>query len=203
MSNNQTKKEAFNKPPFFISYLITDPKEFGNSVDEFSHNLTNSLSKHRVDMVCFRDKHSQNIEELAKVCLQISKQFNIPKVLINSNIKLALKLGFDGIHLTSNQFEDIKISKENSLFTIISCHTQDEVTMAKKLGTNGVTYSPIFYKENKGKPKGIESLKNIVDIFQDNEFSILALGGIISDNEITQIKSTKARGFASIRYFTS
>jgi thiamine-phosphate pyrophosphorylase len=201
MSNNQTKKEAFNKPLFFISYLITDPKEFGDNVDEFSLNLKNSLSKHKVDMICFRDKHSQNIEELAKVCLQISKQFNISKVLINTNIKLALKLGFDGIHLTSNQFENIKISKEKSLFTIISCHTKNEVAMAKKLGTNGVTYSPIFYKENKGKPKGIENLKNIVDIFQDDKFSIIALGGIVSDNEISQIKSTKARGFASIRYF--
>ena len=196
------KKEAFNKPPFFISYLITDPQEYGDDIEIFTKNLTNSLSKHKVDIVCFRDKETSNIKKLAKTCLHISKQFNIQKVLINTNIDLAYTLGFDGVHLNSNQFDKIKTSKEKSLYTIISCHTQDEVNIAKTNGANAVTYSPIFYKEHKGKPKGLENLTKVVDNYQDDNFSIIALGGIIDDEHINKIKTTKASGFASIRYFT-
>ena len=201
MSNNQTKKEAYFKPPFFISYLITDPKEFGDDVETFSKNLKISLSKYKVDMVCFRDKESLDIKDLATTCLNISKQYKIPKILINSNIELALSLGFDGVHLTSNQFDDIKKVKKHNLYTIISCHNINEVKLAKQYYANAVTYSPIFFKENKGTPKGVDDLKNIVNTFQDESFNIIALGGIIDDNHIKSIQDTKASGFASIRYF--
>lgn len=203
MSNNYLKKEAFNKPPFFISYLITDPKEYGDDIETFSKNLKNSLSKYNVDIVCFRDKETSNIKELAKTCLRISKQFNIPKVLINTNIDLAIEAGFDGVHLTSNQFDKIKTSKEKSLYTIISTHTQDEVNIAKINGADAITYSPIFYKENKGEPKGLENLTKVVNTYQDDNFRIIALGGIIDGEHINKIKTTKASGFASIRYFTN
>ena len=74
--------------------------------------------------------------------------------------------------------------------------------MAKKYGANAVTYSPIFYKENKGEPKGIEELSKMVNAYQDNSFSVIALGGIIDEEHISGVKSTYASGFASIRYFT-
>ncbi|MEA3288810.1 MAG: thiamine phosphate synthase, partial [Campylobacterota bacterium] len=87
------------KPFFFTSYFITDPDEFGSTVQELNKTLKNSFSKHNISMVCFRDKKSEDIELLAKTTLDISKKFNIPKVLINGNIELAVKLGFDGVHL--------------------------------------------------------------------------------------------------------
>ena len=200
---NNSKKEVFLKPPFFISYLITDPKEYGNDIKTFSQRLSNSLSKYNVDMVCFRDKETLDIEELAKTCLCISKQFNIPKVVINNNIDLAIRFGFDGVHLTSKQFNKIKTCKEKSLYTIVSTHTQDEIKLAKNNGADAITYSPIFYKENKGKPKGVDNLKKVVDTFQDENLDIIALGGIIENKQIEEIKKTNAKGFASIRYFTN
>lgn len=201
ITKNKTIKEAFKKSPFFISYLITDPLEYGKSIEKFTTTLTNTLSKYKVDILCFRDKETLNIEELAKTCLTISKQFNIKKVLINSNIDLAIKLGFDGVHLTSLQFDKIQVSKQKSLFTIISCHTEDEVNIAKINGADCITYSPIFYKENKGLPKGIKKLTNIVEKYQTSQFNIIALGGIIDENHLEKIKKTNSAGFASIRYF--
>ncbi|MEA3352200.1 MAG: thiamine phosphate synthase [Campylobacterota bacterium] len=189
------------KPFFFSSYFITDPDEFGSTVRELKETLKNSFSKHNISMVCFRDKKSENIELLAKTTLDISKEFNIAKVLINGNINLAMKLGFDGVHLTSTQFEMIKESKSKKLYTIISCHTKDEVEKAKELGADAVTYSPIFYKENKGEPKGIENLKQAVVEFQDESFKVIALGGIITKEEVALVRSTHVSGFGSIRYF--
>ena len=184
-----------------MSYFITDPKEFGNHPIEFENSLTVTLSTHDIDMICFRDKISPNTRELAKVCLKVSKKFNIKKILINSDIELCNELGFDGIHLNSLQFNLLEELTDSSLFTMISCHTESEVIKAKTLKANAITYSPIFFKEDKGKPKGIENLKEMVVKHQSETFDIFALGGIISKQHIKKIMATDARGFASIRYF--
>ncbi len=189
--------------PFFYSYLITDPIEYGNNLELFSNNLTNSLKNNKVDIVCFRDKQSKDIELLAKECLEISKRFGIKKVLINNDIKLALKLGFDGVHLTSAQFDEIKGAKGKKLYTIISCHNEQEIIKAKEYKADAVTFSPIFYKEDKGHPKGCDILKKIVEKYQDDSFKIIALGGIIDDIHIKHIRNTDCSGFASIRYFVN
>ena len=201
MNKKKLKKGAYFKPPFFISYLITNPNEYGDTIELFEKNLTKNLSSKKIDIVCFRDKKTKNIKQLAILFLNISKKFNISKILINSDLNLALELGFNGIHLTSHQFALIKTAIKNNLYTIISCHNEYEVKLAKLLGANAVTYSPIFYKQNKGEPKGLNELQNIVKKYQDKHFNIIALGGIINNNHIKQIKTTNAIGFASIRYF--
>ncbi len=181
------------------TYLITDPQFFTNNPQTFKEKLKKVLSNHKIDIACFRDKSSKNIEELAKSFLQVCKEFKIKKILINSNIDLAKSLGFDGVHLNSTQFDKIDFAKSLNLFTIISCHNFDELEMALKFGSKFVTYSPIFDSPNKGEAKGIENLKNTIDKFP--KLNIIALGGIITKEQIKQIQSTKAYGFASIRYF--
>jgi len=200
-TQKQQKKEAFIKPPFFISYLITDPKEYGQSVILFEKNFTNALALHKVDMVCFRDKQTQDTTHLIKSFLTIAKQFHIDKIIINSDIQKAIEWKLTGVHLTSQQFNKIAYAKEHSLYTIISTHNEQEIINAKQQGADVITYSPIFYKENKDAPKGCENLQMIVEKYQDENFKIIALGGIINDTQIKQVKTTNCAGFASIRYF--
>ena len=195
------EKGAFYKPPFFISYLITDPEIFGNSVEVFEKTLTKTLELHSVDIICFRDKTSPNKEQLALLCLTIARKFAINKVLINSDVNLCNKYKFDGIHLNSQQFNLLSEMKRANLYTIISCHNEQEIIFAKNDGADAITYSPIFFKEHKGIPKGIDNLKLIIDKYQNESFSIIALGGIIDDKHISKVVQTGARGFASIRYF--
>lgn len=199
--SRKTKKGALKKLPFFISYLITDPIEYGNTVAVFEKSLTKALENHSVDMICFRDKTTVNIVPLATLFLQIARKFHIKKVLINSDISAALHLGFDGVHLTSQQFDQIEYAKQHNLYTIISCHTQEEIVQAKEKQSDAITYSPIFYKESKGTPKGCVQLSSMVKKYQDEKFKILALGGIVTAEQIAQVKETKCYGFASIRYF--
>lgn len=195
------KKEAYFKPPFFISYFITDPEEFGNTPQLFEKSLRNTLTHHCIDMICFRDKTSSNKKELAKICLDVSREYNVSKILINSDIELCYELGFDGIHFNSQQFTNLKSLQSSKLFTIISCHNEKEIIQAKKFQSNAVTYSPIFYKEKKGEPIGLDNLSYMVDKYQDNSFKIIALGGIITSTHVEKIIRTNANGFASIRYF--
>lgn len=201
MNNGQLKRASLK--PFFYSYLITDPTEYGATPITFKQNLTKVLKTHQVDMICFRDKSTKNIEPLAKICLDVARQFGIKKVLINGNITLATTLHFDGVHLTSTQFSEIKEAKKQNLFTFISCHSEDEVKFAKKNSADGVTFSPIFFKENKGEPKGCEILANIVEKYQNNAFAIIALGGITDKEKVQKVKETRCNGFASITYFTN
>lgn len=182
-----------------ISYLITDPQYYTNDKVSFEQKLREVLSSKNVTMACFRDKISPNFEELAQIFVNVCKEFNIEKILINSDYELASKLGANGVHLTSSQFDKIKEAKRLDLYTIISCHDFKDIEEALKYHVNAITYSPIFETPNKGEAKGISKLRECVNIYED--LDIIALGGIISDNEIEQIKKTKAYGFASIRYF--
>lgn len=161
--------------------------------------MRKALNAKKVNIACFRDKTSENFKELAKIFVKVCKELNIEKILINGNYKLAKKLNASGVHLTSEQFEKIRKAKELDLYTIISCHNYDDIEKAQNLYVNAITYSPIFDTPNKGVPKGIDKLKEATRIFED--INIIALGGIINEEQIEKIHKTKAYGFASIRYF--
>lgn len=182
-----------------ISYLITDPQHYSNEIDKFEKKLQEVLDSKKVDMACFRDKESSNFEELARSFVKLCKMNDIEKILINSDYELAVKLGANGVHLNSKQFDKIKEAKKLDLYTIISCHDYKDIEDAMKYHINAITYSPIFETPNKGMPKGLSKLRETINIYED--IDIIALGGITNDEQVEQIKKTDAFGFASIRYF--
>ena len=182
-----------------IKYLITDPKYYTNNERKFEEILINTLDKQTIDMACFRDKESENFEDLAKIFIKICKERNIKKILLNGDYLLAHKLNARGVHLTSTQFGDISKAKKLSLYVIISCHTFEDIEKAINYQADAVTYSPIFETPNKGIPKGIEALKKVINKYPN--INIIALGGIINETQIEQVSKTNAYGIASIRYF--
>jgi len=181
-----------------IRYLITDPNYYSNNLVEFEQTLTKALNQN-IDMACFRDKSSENFEELAKLFVKVCKKQNISKYLINTNIQLAKKLNATGVHLNSTQFDKIKEAKQLELYVIISCHNEEEIKKAIEQNADAITYSPIFLTPNKGEPKGVDDLKLIVSKYP--QIDIIALGGIVEQSHIEKIEQSKAYGFASIRYF--
>jgi len=166
-----------------LKYLITDPKYY----IDFKTTLTNSIQTHNPDFICFRDKTST---KNAKLAIEIAKSYKIP-IVVNQYYEL-LHLGFDGIHFTSNQLN--LIDSFNEYLTFASTHNKEEVK--KVIKSDYITFSPIFESKNR-EGLGIKALNKICEIKKET----IALGGIISDEEVNQIKSSKAIGFASIRYF--
>jgi len=129
--------------------------------------------------------------------LQLTK--NHQKRFLHSDIELAKELNADGIHLKSDQMIEIVKAKKYALYTVISTHTMDEALLAKKLGADAITYSPIFYTPHKGKPKGIEKLKALVEAV---DIPVIALGGIVDKTHVDKLLCVpNLFGFASIRYF--
>jgi len=177
-----------------IYYAISDPTTLDLS------NLDRELERfsQKATMLVYRDKDNKNYPKYAKLFIEISKRYTFDKVLLHSDYRLAHSLKADGIHLRSNQFGDIRDAKSLGLFVIISCHTIDEAKEAELLGADMITYSPIFDTPNKGKPLGIDAIEVLSGIVS---IPIIALGGIIQQNDIDSVMSSGAAGFASIRYF--
>ena len=169
------------------SYLITSK--------ELSHK---QLEQYQPSYALYRDKtnseYDKNAQEFIKECFK----FKNLKSFLHQKIDLAKELKATGVHLSSQQFDDIKYAKSLGLEVIISTHTHDEVLKAQKLGADAVVYGPVFSTPGKGAAKGIEDLKELVC---KSTIKIFGLGGIIDKSNIEMIESTQAYGFASIRYF--
>jgi thiamine-phosphate pyrophosphorylase len=180
------------------SYLITDPKYYSNDIQIFENTLTRILKNKTPDIVCFRDKESTNIEALIKTFVHVCYEEKIKNIFINSYIELAIKYKVKGVHLTSTQFDKIQFAKSSGLKVLISCHNEKDIKKAIEDKADFITYSPIYPTPNKGEPKGLEELEKVVKKYP---IDIIALGGIISNEQIEALEKTGVYGFASIRYF--
>ncbi|BCD60425.1 thiamine-phosphate pyrophosphorylase [Nitratiruptor sp. YY08-14] len=147
--------------------------------------------------ILYRDKKSFQ-KRKALALLQIAKKGGAIPV-IHSDLKLARRYRFFGIHIPSNEFEKIVRAKRAGLMTFVSTHSQEEIEKALHLGADFVTFSPIFSTPGKGKPKGLRALRNVCKKFPKR---VIALGGIVGYKQIRKVLRAKAVGFASIRYFS-
>ena len=179
-------------------YLITSREFYTDTPAVFRKILHEQLVKHLPDYVLYRDKANPNYAIQAEHFIEVCAHFSDVKAIIHSDVALAKKYAAYGVHLTSQEFHKVKEAKESGLQVIVSTHSKEEVVQAEALGADYVTYSPIFASPNKGEPKGIEDLK---ELLSTTKIKVFALGGIVDAKEIVMIEETKAYGFASIRYF--
>ncbi len=178
-----------------ISYAITDPSTLNFK------NLSSDLKKfsQKADIILYRDKDNSDYSSNAKIFITEARKYKFNKILLHQNIDLACLLKADGVHLTSSQLNLVEKAKFFKLFTIVSTHTLSEVKEAEKFGADMITFSPIFKTPNKEEPKGLDVLKEIVSRVT---IPVIALGGILTKEQIKDCKKVGAKGFASIRYFS-
>lgn len=182
-----------------IAYLITDGCYGADTPAAFEKRLFAILKHHRPDYALYRDKTNPRYSEFAERFMRVCHAFEDTKCLLHGDAELALKLGAYGVHLTSEQFDAVAAAKAKGLFTVISTHSEAEIRDAVRLGADAVTYSPVFHSPGKGEPRGLEDLK---DIAGKMDTRIIALGGIVTSEQIAAVQATGVFGFASIRYFT-
>ncbi|WP_373035887.1 thiamine phosphate synthase [Sulfurimonas sp.] len=179
-------------------YLITSKEFYTDIPTTFRDILYEQFKKHKPTYALYRDKSNPNYDNQALYFVEVCKQFETIKSFIHRDAKLAKSLDATGVHLTSTQFDEIQTAKELGLEVIISTHTHEEVLKAELLGADAVTYSPIFASPDKGKPKGIDDLNNLL---KKCKIKVFALGGIVTQEHVNKIQKSRAYGFASIRYF--
>ena len=179
-------------------YLITDPSFYTSDATQFLQKLLHVKAKHQPDYVCLRDKENVSYKTLAETLAKSDIQDENTKLFLHTDFALAHSLGCAGVHLPSHSLDQIEKAKALGLEVIVSTHTFDEACMAEKYGADAITFSPIFATPNKGKPVGLEKLKEINDKIKPKCF---ALGGIINEEHVKACEAIGVYGFASIRFF--
>ena len=178
-----------------ISYAITDPTTLDllhieSDIKRFSDK--------KASMIVYRDKEQKTCTYDAEKFLDVVRKYDFDKVLLHTDVALAIKLEADGIHLTSKQFNEIEEAKNEGLFVVISTHSIEEAKKAETLGADMVTYSPIFETPDKGEPVGLHMLSELTSAVK---IPVIALGGIVTDEQAEACQMSGSIGFASIRYF--
>jgi len=179
-------------------YLITSREFYTDTPAVFRNILHEQFSMHNPDFALYRDKSNPNYDTQAAHFVEVCNQFEDIKSFIHQKVDLALNLGAFGVHLTSKQFDKIEYAKSKGLKVVVSTHSLDELKKVQELGADYATYSPIFDTPNKPLAKGVD---NLIDVLNQVDIKIFALGGIISQKEVELLEQTPVYGFASIRYF--
>jgi len=179
-------------------YCISDPHFYTSNPTQFIEKLLHVKTLHQPDYICLRDKKTIDYASLAHALFGVQDRFEGTKLYLHTNFLLASRIGFCGVHLPSYLIEDISRAKALNLEVVFSAHSLEDALRAQDLGADAITMSPIFETPNKGKPLGLEKLKEINDkIF----IKCFALGGIINDTQVRACEESGVYGFASIRYF--
>ncbi|KMT23216.1 thiamine phosphate synthase [Clostridium cylindrosporum] len=124
-----------------------------------------------------KDLSTCNLEKLYyKIKHTISEE---TKIIINSNIECAKKVGAFGIHLTFNDFLNYKLT--NNFIVGVSVHTLEEAIIANKKGASYILASNVYAtKCKKGvEGKGVEFIREIAHRV---DTKVIALGGITRYN---------------------
>ena len=149
----------------------------------------------------YRHKDDEFVDDFLSLTRPLShKTLLLNLSFTNPNEAVKLSTRFDGLHLKSHFLDFIAPLKSHFADKKIigySAHSIEEVKSALALGATYCTLSPIYPSQNKGKPLGIESLRNLPKSLRSH---IVALGGI-NKSHIQTLKNLGLFGFAGISYF--
>jgi len=179
-----------------IAYAVTDP-----SLLSFE-TLKSDLQRIRdrgAEMILYRDKTAPNYPDRAELFIREARRIAFDKVLLHGDPYLAKLLEADGVHLRSEQSSLIPDAKTLGLLTIFSAHSLQELQDAQIAGADFATLSPLFDSPGKGKPLGP---KRFAEWVSRVNLPVIALGGIVTREQIDIARACGAAGFASIRYFS-
>ena len=160
---------------------------------EYSHlvNLNQNIS------FIWRNKDKQiskkNLIDLRDFCKKYHRKF-----YISNDTKLAIKLGANGLYISS-QNKDL-ISKsfigKKKLKILGSAHSLKEIKIKEQQGVSEIFLSPLF-KDKKNKKLDLYKYLSLRKITFMKD---VALGGISRKN-IKRLKLIQPHGFAGISYF--
>lgn len=185
-----------------LIYLITD----GNlTVENFVENSSGTLHIikeaifNKIPLIQIREKQlpAGLLFKLALQVVQLAGNSGT-KILINDRADIALASGADGVHLTANSLSASIIRRNfpQNFLIGVSAHSLEEAENARNEGADFAVLSPVFPSPNKGKPLGLNVLRQVCEKLKP--FPTLGLGGIDETNyrEVLQITG----GFAAIRF---
>lgn len=194
-----------------LLYYITDRAQFPGTEAERRKMLLDRIAEAarcEVDFVQLREKDlcARDLESLARSTLNnIRASRSRTRLLINSRIDVAVAVGAEGVHLRANDVtaEDVRTvwrtaSAGTDPLIALSCHSENEVVVARSANAHFVVFGPVF--EKIGAPQmpahDIGSLRAV----SRQGVPVLALGGVTVENAAACLDAG-ASGVAGIRLF--
>jgi len=118
--------------------------------------------------------------------------------LLNTSSEQAIALQADGLHLDSRQLHSVASRPvPNSMWLAASCHTNEDLSQAQKIGADFVVVSPIKATKShpEAKPIGWQGLKAFTE---RAKIPVFALGGMDS-SDLEEAHNNGAQGISAIR----
>jgi len=151
----------------------------------------------------FREKGEKALkgeayQQFARDCQKLCQSYSVP-FIVNDDVKLAVKLNADGVHIGQDDESITEARKRmKGKWLGLSVHNQEEVKQAVKGGADYVGIGPIYpttSKDDAIKPIGTTLLKQVASHYPD--LPIVAIGGI-SEKNAPEVLAAGADGVAVI-----
>lgn len=160
----------------------------------------NTMLNNDIKLIQARTKSmsSASIEHFFKKAIPLCKAKGA-RLLVNSAVKNSAKVDADGIHLTSKDLLMLKQRPEGYTWVAASCHNQNQLQQAEKIGVDFVVLAPVLTTQTHPgtKPMGWDSFKALTAAVN---LPVYALGGM-SRTEKPMAKVLGAQGIAGISAF--
>ncbi|MBL4614303.1 MAG: thiamine phosphate synthase [Magnetovibrio sp.] len=152
--------------------------------------------------VILRDLDAKRLELLAIRIIPLAHALGL-KVLIAGDVRLALKLNADGVHLCEHLVRRnalrLRPQKANFLITA-AAHNRIALQRATRIGAQAILLSPVFTTNSHPGAKSL-GITRFCALARHSKLAIIALGGINSAT-IKRLRSSPAYGIAAIDLWT-
>ena len=153
----------------------------------------------KVSLLQIREKKlsAKSLFNLSEAAARLVKG-SATRLLVNDRADIALAAGADGVHLATDSLSVAVIRKSFPPEFIIgvSTHSISAAAEASRQGADFALFGPVFETPGKGKPRGIDELRDVCE--QLHPFTVVGLGGIDESNS-DDVFAAGASGIAAIR----
>ena len=175
-------------------YAISNVQELGE--DQFLYRLKSAL-QNGLRLIQLREKNysREALHALALKMLPLIREHGA-RLIINSDIALALEIGADGVQLTATQLAELR-ERPSVEWCAASCHNVEELRRAEQLGCDFAVLGPVLPTQSHvGAPHlGWEKFAEIV---AGTTIPVYALGGLNISN-LLMAHQHGAHGIALLR----
>ncbi|TCV83006.1 Nudix family hydrolase [Sulfurirhabdus autotrophica] len=157
-----------------VVYGISNAAELGK--EGFLVRLESAL-KSGLKIVQVREKQmtADELASFAADVVSLGKTYGA-KVVVNSDVALAAKVGADGVHLTSQQLMQVEVRPDVGLIGA-SCHNQEELERAAALNLDYVLFGPVLPTlSHPDNP--VLGWATFGEVIKDLPMPVYALGGL-------------------------
>lgn len=185
---NWQRAQTTQAPRF---YLLSDPVRLPDPSDVLTALPGGSA------IVLRHDDH-QTLGALAARIVPLAHRLGL-KVLLSNDVRLALRMGCDGVHLSQRTARrgPVRIAGLPTGFLITAAaHDGASLRRAYKAGADAVLLSPVFPTASHLKAKGLGVLR-FARLGRQSELPVIALGGV-SAVRLKRLSLGPAFGIAAI-----